>query len=501
MNREPVICIVGRPNVGKSTVFNRIIRKRLALVENSPGVTRDRHYASAEHCGKPMLLVDTGGFDPKDKSGIMAAVRVQCRVAIEEADLIIHLMDARSGLTPDDVEIADLLRRSEKPVLWAANKVDSHDLEHLVNEFYVLGAERVFPVSGAHGLGVADLLDEVNFEIERTMGPETRTSADIVTDRDQEGAAQADDKGDGCREEHSLDGSAGKVESGGKSPIRVALIGRPNAGKSSLMNRLLGEERSLVHNTPGTTRDPVDVAFSHGGQEFVLVDTAGIRRRKYVTEGMELVAVIHAIKAMERAHVVCLVCDSELGITEQDSKLAALAEDRGRAMVILLNKWDTVKESRKKKELIDEQKRRLRFVSHCPVLRVSALTGKRTGGIPGSIVDVFKQANKRISTSELNRFLDEMVMRRPPAAYQGKHVRLYYMTQPQVNPPTFIVFASHEKGLTKPYRRFLINRLREMFSFKGTAVRLFVRAHRDRPERTKKKGTKRRNTGARSRRK
>lgn len=495
MNREPVICIVGRPNVGKSTVFNRIIGKRLALVENSPGVTRDRHYASAEHCGRRLLIVDTGGFDPKDKSGIMAAVRVQCRVAIEEADLIIHLMDARSGLSPDDVEIADLLRRSDKPVLWAANKVDTQDLEHLVNEFYVLGAERVFPVSGAHGLGVADLLDEVNFVIERTMGPETKVPDGMMVDAARAGNIEGESG-------NAMDVTTGPADSSGSvSAIRVALIGRPNAGKSSLMNRLLGEERSLVHNTPGTTRDPVDVAFSHGGQEFVLVDTAGIRRRKYVTEGMELVAVIHAIKAMERAHVVCLVCDAELGLTEQDSKLAALAEERGRAMVILLNKWDTVKESRKKKELIDEQKRRLRFVSHCPVLRVSALTGKRTRGIPRSIVDVFKQANKRISTSQLNRFLDEMVMRRPPAAYQGKHVRLYYMTQPQVNPPTFIVFASHEKGLTKPYRRFLINRLREVFGFKGTAVRLFVRAHRDRPPRAKKRGTKRnkRDTGARSR--
>ncbi len=459
MREDPIVCIVGRPNVGKSTLFNRIIGKRSALVENTPGVTRDRHYASMEHTGRRMLLVDTGGFDPGDKDTIFSAVREQCHIAIEEADVIIHVVDARQGLTPDDEEIASLLRKSGKIVLRAANKVDSKELDVMAHEFFALGADKVFPVSASHGLGVADLLDEVIWEAERI------------------GFFGAEEAGESLEKKDDSD----------QEPIRVALIGRPNAGKSSLMNRLLGEDRALVHDVPGTTRDPVDVVFSANGQEFILVDTAGIRRRKYVKEGMELVAVIHAVRAMERAHVVCLVCDAGLGITEQEARLGAMVQDKGRAVVVLLNKWDKVTDSTMAEKLQKELEHRLRFISHCPVLKVSALTGKNTSRIPGKVVEVFRKAHTRLATSEINRFLEEIVSRRPPPAFHGKHVRLYYMTQPQVNPPTFVVFVSHPKGITMPYRRYIINRIRETFGFDGTAIRLVVRPHRDRPEVGKKK--------------
>ena len=555
--KEPVLCLVGRPNVGKSTLFNRIIGKRLALVENSPGVTRDRHYAPADHLGRRFLLVDTGGFDPHDDSGVFSAVRKQCLAAIQEADLIVHVLDARSGATPDDADIVTMLRRSKKPVLWAASKVDTQAHEALASEFYELGIPEVFPVSGVHGLGVAELLDEAihqlealhddlapledeqiekreRFVIRATQRPfpdhgvDGDGLGDEGFDGDVLGDEGFDDEGldDERLDDEGLDDQRlAEPESGGPGdpdgpettpapsaepqkmpPIRVALIGRPNAGKSSLMNRLLGEDRSVVHNAPGTTRDPVDVPFEVDGQEFILVDTAGIRRRKYVKEGMELVAVIQAVRALERAHVVCLVCDSELGLTEQDAKLASLAEDRGRAMVVLLNKWDTVRDPRTRKELERDRDRKLRFVSHCPMIKVSALTGKNTQKIPGEVTKVFREAHTRVPTSWLNRFLAQMVERRPPAAYMGKQVRLYYMTQAQVNPPTFLVYVSHPKGITKPYRRFLANRLREVFGFHGTALRLVVKPHRDRPSRKRKrkpkieKGTSRKRKARRGRR-
>jgi GTP-binding protein len=454
MSRDlPIVCIVGRPNVGKSTLFNRIAGRRLALVQDTPGVTRDRHYADVEWRDRSYVLVDTGGFDPLDEESVMAAVRGQCLAAIDEADVIIYLMDAREGLLPDDADIVRLLRRSGKPTVWAAGKVDTKNQEMLAHELYELGADRVFPVSGAHGTGVGDLLDALDERLPRRE------------EEDAEG-----------EEEQGAEGAGGEEA----RPVKLALIGRPNAGKSSLMNRLLGEERSVVHSEPGTTRDPVDVAFEVNGSPFVLVDTAGMRKRPRVIDQTEHLSVLHAIKAMERADVACLVCDGSLGIGEQEARLASLVERRGRGLVVVVNKWDLVREERERKHLDHQLRRRLRFVEHCPVVRISALTGKGVGRVIPTATRVYEEGRVRVPTSDLNRWLEESIARRSPPSFSGQPISFYYVTQPRVAPPTFVFFVNKPKGVQPPYRRFLANRLREAFGFEGTPLRLFFRAHGNR---------------------
>jgi GTP-binding protein len=443
----PVVCIVGRPNVGKSTLFNRIVGEKLALVQDFAGVTRDRHYAATDWGGRSFHLVDTGGFDPQERSGVMAAVRNQCLAAISEADVIVYLMDARQGLLPDDQEIIQLLRQSQKPILWTAGKIDTPDQINGSHELYEFGAEQIFPVSPLHGLGVGDLLDAVI-----ALLPRNENEKQAVSDTETRN---------------------------GLPVVRLALIGRPNAGKSSLFNRLVGQNRAVVHSTPGTTRDPVDVPFESQGYPFILVDTAGMRRKARIHQAMEHISVLQSIRAIEHAHVACLVCDAAVGIAEQEARLASLVQQRGKTLLIAINKWDLVKnDTEKKKKLADELRRRLRFVAHCPVLRVSALTGNTTSKIGPAALSLFKEAHKRIPTSDLNRWLAEMVDRRSPPSAGRRPIRFYYVTQPMVAPPTFVFSTNHPKSVGASYKRFLANRLRECFGFTGTPLKLKFKQHR-----------------------
>ncbi len=445
----PVVAIVGRPNVGKSTLFNRITGRRTSLVRNEPGVTRDRHYGRADWNGMDFLLIDTGGFDPVDEQGVMSAVRNQCLAAIEEADAIIFVLDVRQGLTGDDQTIADMLRRSDKPVLFAANKADSKDLEIHATEFYSLGAEEIFPVAAAQGRAVGDLLDALVDALRKAPAP-----------------------GKNEPETQSIDEA-------GQGAIRIALIGRPNAGKSSLLNRLLGEDRAVVHHEPGTTRDPVDVRIERKQGTFVVVDTAGIRRRRVVTEALEHISAIRALKAMERAHVACLVCDASVGVADMEARLASQVWESGRGLVVVLNKWDLVKGQRARKEIEDQLERRLRFAAHAPVVRTSALTGKKVDEILTAAAAVNEQASRRIATGELNRWLEAVVDHQPPPTFRGKYVKFFYVTQPQTHPPTFIFFTNRPDGIPEPYRRFLSNQLRAAFGFDGTAIRVLFRGRKD----------------------
>jgi len=464
--QQPIVALVGRPNVGKSTLFNRIVRRRVSIVHDQPGVTRDRHYAEADWAGWGFLLVDTGGFDPTDKQGVMAAVRGQCLAAIEEADVILFVADARQGLTPDDEQIADMLRRSDKPVVWAANKADSPMIEANVAEMYQLGVPEIHPIAASGGRGIGDLLDAVVDAVSKIPGA-TRLDTeatdalaeqgpDVISDQDEDEAKPTE-----------------------QTPIRLALVGRPNAGKSSILNRLTGEDRSVVHNEPGTTRDPVDVQLVHEGRPIVIVDTAGIRRRKYVKEALEHIGALQAIRAMQRAQVACLVCDATVGVTDQEARLASAIWDAGRALVIVINKWDLVLSNEQRAAIKEQLETKLRFASHCPIVRTSAKTGRGMKKILPAAIEVFGEAGRRIKTSELNQWLAATITKRPPAAFRGKHVKFYYITQPQTHPPTFILFSNYPQAVTAPYRRFLTNQLRDAFGFDGTAIRIFLKARSD----------------------
>ncbi len=437
----PVVAIVGRPNVGKSTLFNRILGKRASLVRDEPGVTRDRHYGRAEWSGWEFLLVDTGGFDPADESGVMAAVRRQVLAAIEEADVLLFLTDARQGPTPDDEEIVGLLRRTSKPVIWAVNKADGPELEAAATEFYALGADQVFPVAAASGRAVGDLLDGVVAGLARAGWTRDRS------------AARAEDT----------------------SRIRLAIVGRPNAGKSSLLNRLIGEERSVVHPEPGTTRDPVDVPLDTDEGRFLLVDTAGIRRRKYVKEALEHISALRALRVMERAHVVCLVCDASVGIGDLEARLAAQIWEAGRALLLVLNKWDLVAAREQQSKLQEQISFRLRHVPDVPLVRTSAKTGRGLSRILPAVTRLHERSGHRIATATLNRWLQAIAERQPPPTYHGRQVKLFYVTQPQVRPPTFVFFTNAPEGVPEAYRRFLANRLRGEFGLRGLPIRLLFR--------------------------
>jgi len=457
--QQPIVALVGRPNVGKSTLFNRIVQRRVSIVHDEPGVTRDRHYSDADWVGWNFLLVDTGGFDPTDKEGVMAAVRGQCLAAIEEADVILFVADARQGLTPDDEQIANMLRRSAKPVVWAANKADSPAIEANIGEIYQLGVTKIHPISASAGRGIGDLLDAVAEAISKLPGATRLDKQEL--DRLAEQVSHQDEQDDD------------------QSEVRLALVGRPNAGKSSILNRLTGQDRSVVHDQPGTTRDPVDVRLEHDGRPIVIVDTAGIRRRKYVKEALEHIGALQAIRAMQRAHVACLVCDTTVGVTDQEARLASAIWEAGRALVIVLNKWDLIRSDEKRSAIKEQIETKLRFASHCPIVRTSALTGRGIQRILPAALDVYQEAGRRIKTAELNQWLAQTLTKRPPASFRGKHVKFYYITQPQTHPPTFILFSNYPQSVTEPYRRFLANQLRDAFGFEGTAIRIFLRARSD----------------------
>jgi GTP-binding protein len=436
----PLCAIVGRPNVGKSTLFNRLIRARRAIVQDDPGVTRDRHYGMTRVDEREIELVDTGGFVPDaGEGGIEALIREQAQIAIDEADVVLMVMDGRQGPMPADTELVNLLRRTGKPVIHVANKVDGPKQDPLTAEFFELGVEEVIGVSAEHARGMEDLLDAM-------LAALPPTAADPAPSAD------------------------------GGEAITVALVGRPNAGKSSLFNALCGQDRVIVSDEPGTTRDPVDVRLTtESDGEFVLVDTAGIRRKRAKSTTMERFAIVRALRSISSARVACLVIDAEVGPTEQDAKVANLAEEAGRGLVLVPTKCDLLKRraerDRLKQQLID----RLGFADYAPAVRVSSVTRQGLKQLLPTVRRVHESCGERVPTAELNRFLEDAVAAHSPPSHHGRQVRLYYITQPKVYPPTFIVSTNAPQGIRKSYRRFLANRLRERYRFEGAPLRLFFR--------------------------
>ena len=475
---SPLVALIGRPNVGKSSLFNRLVGGRPALVEDLPGVTRDRRYGVCDWGRTRFRVVDTGGLDPS-ADGILGAMRTQTLRAIEEGDLLVFVTDVREGITAVDEEVAGLLRRTGKPVFVAANKADSEKSQSSVAEVFRLGFDQVFPVSATHGRGVGDLLDALVAD----MGPEAypqddQPPLDPVPPADSDSHSGGDGDSDG---ESDGDGAA-QVEPIAVGAIRVAFVGKPNVGKSSLVNRLLGEDRVLVHHEPGTTRDPIDTPFRVGDREFVLVDTAGMRRRRSVDTLTEAVAAKMARDQLARADVAALVIDLERGATADDAKLASVIEESGRATVIVLNKSDLTPRADLDAR-VKAVKEELAFVSYAPTLLTSARTGRGVAQIPEQVVRVFTEWSRRIGTSDLNRNFEDIIGRRPPpSGPAGRHVKLYYATQADVCPPTFYVSTNLPTAVGAPYRRYLVNQLRERYGFAGSPIRVVLRAHR-RPRR------------------
>ncbi len=460
----PLLAIVGRPNVGKSTLFNRLIGRRHAIVEDNPGVTRDRNYGSATLDGRRLVVCDTGGFEPAAQAGIEAAVREQTRIAIEEADLVILLMDVRDGLLAADRDVVELLRRSGKPTLHVVNKVDGPKQELSVPEFYELGAGRILGISAEHGLGLDELCDAI---LEALPGAPAAAPDPLEV---AEGEEEPEERPALVEEEPAAE------------PIRLALVGRPNAGKSSLLNRLCGAERAIVSPTPGTTRDPIDATIESAQGRFVIVDTAGIRRRRSVGTAMEKIAVLRALTAVSDADVACLLLDAEQPVAEQDAKIASLALEAGRGLVLAVSKADLLpRGGGARRALLRSIADSLGFVSYAPVLFLSSRTGTGTGELLRTVRRVHAACGKRIGTAELNQFIEETAVAHPPPAFRGQAVRFYYMVQPQARPPTFLVTTNHADGVPLTYRRYVANRLRERYAFEGAPIRLFFRQRKRTP--------------------
>ncbi len=489
----PVVALVGRPNVGKSTLFNRIVGdSRAAIVEDRARTTRDRLYGDAEWNGRRFVVVDTGGLELAPGDAIEEQVQLQARLAIGEADVIVFLVDAETGPTPADEDAAQLLRRTTKPVLVAANKADNQRREQDAAEFYRLGWEEQYAISASHGRGVADLLDAVVWALPPETDAELARKA-----REEEAEAWAKDVAAGRLEpyivgnepEPDLDDEPGADAESARwdammaaesdEPPAIAFVGRPNVGKSSLLNALLGEERMIVSNVPGTTRDAIDTTIPWGRSEVVLIDTAGIRRRGKVASGpaAERYSTLRALKAISRADVAVLLLDANDGLTAQDAHVAGYVVEEGRGLVIAVNKWDVVEGKTHKTfdEFVATLRRDLPFVDYAPVVSISAKTGQRVQRALELAVDVWGERRRRIGTGELNRLVAAAVERNPPALVHGKRAKVRYATQVGVAPPTFVFFTTEPASLHFSYRRYLENRLREAYGFAGTPVRLIFR--------------------------
>ncbi|MFO0621428.1 MAG: ribosome biogenesis GTPase Der [Polyangia bacterium] len=477
----PVVALVGRPNVGKSTMFNRLTSSHFAIVEDQPGVTRDRRYGNCEYDGKQFRVVDTGGIDFTAEGSIAVGMRRQAEMAIEEADVVLLIVDGQRGLLPDDREIFVKLRRAGKKILLVANKIDGPRHESHVNDMYELGCKEIFGVSAAHGRGMPDLLEAILQELPAPIEEAQHVEPplhdfeydDAALSEDALAAIDASAEEDDEAEEEGPDTVSEADLS--KDVIRIALVGRPNAGKSSLVNSLCGEERMLVDATPGTTRDPIDTPILHGGQRFSLIDTAGIRRRVRVHEPSDRIAMTMAERAIERADVAVLVIDASEGIGEMDARIAGLVADAGRVLLIALNKRDLVPAARMK-EIESELDRKLQFVPWAHRMWCSAHTQKGVLKILDEATRCYRSFASRVKTSALNRFFAGIVEKHPPPLFQGKPIRLYYITQAQTRPPTFVVSVNYTEGMHFSYRRYLQNQLRETFGFVGTPIRLLARA-------------------------
>ena len=438
---KPIVAIVGRPNVGKSTLFNKLIGERRSIVEDTPGVTRDRIYAEAEWCERRFILIDTGGIEPKSEDTILKQMRIQAEVAIESADVIVFMCDIRAGLLADDRDIAIMLKKSGKPIILAVNKADSiGDVPLEFYEFYELGFEREpIALSSLHGTGSGDLLDAIIEECD---------------------FSECDNEDDGV--------------------INVAVIGKPNAGKSSMINRMCGEERMIVSDIAGTTRDAVDTRVENAEGVFNFIDTAGIRRKSKVEDRIEKFSVLRANMAVERADVCLIMIDAEDGITEQDEKIAGIAHEAGKASIIVVNKWDAIeKENSTVNNFNTRIKTALSYMTYAPIIYVSAKTGQRVTNIYPLIKRVYEEASRRITTGMLNDLLNDAMARVQPPSDKGKRLKIYYMTQVNANPPSFVIFCNSEELFHFSYRRYIENCLREAFGFEGTPIKLIIRQKGD----------------------
>jgi len=431
----PTIVIIGRPNVGKSTLFNRLSRSRNALVDNRPGITRDRLQATIYFEGFPLILVDTGGFDDLGHDPLLEKVRAQVKMAIEKADRVIFMVDGRQGIMPGDEEIADILRRSRKKTFLAVNKADGPEHDHMISDFYSLGMKAVYPISAAHGYGLKAIMQAVMKDIPK--------SAPQKENPDQ---------------------------------IRLAVLGRPNAGKSSLINRILGLDRLVVSELPGTTRDTVDTPFSYRGKDYLLIDTAGIRRKAKVKEKIEKFSMIKALKSLNRCHIAAILLDAHEGVSEQDARICGYAYEQGRGIILVVNKWDLIKGNIRKKKLLDDGiDRQLQFISFAPRINLSALTGERVMKLFAKAEPLYDQFSRRISTGAVNRAIKEMIEKHPPSRAGRSKIKFFYATQTRTKPPTFVIFVNRPDMIHFSYERFLINQIRTHFQLNFTPIKVIFR--------------------------
>lgn len=431
-DNRPIVAVVGRPNVGKSTIFNKLTGTKISIVEDTPGVTRDRIFGEVEWLNKYFTIIDTGGIEPESDDIILSQMRNQAMLAVDMAHVILFVVDGKSGLTAADKEVADILRRTKKPVLLVVNKIDSKSQFDNIYDFYELGLGNPIAISGANSMGLGDLLDEVV--------------------------------------EHFPEGLNMEYD---EDVIRVAITGKPNAGKSSILNNILGEERVIVSPIAGTTRDAIDTYFEKDENKFLLIDTAGIRRRSKVYENVERFSVIRSMSAVDRADVVLIVIDATEGVTEQDTKIAGIAHDEGKACIFVVNKWDLIeKDNKTMGNFRMSVREKFPFMTYAPILFVSAVSNQRIGKILETVVEVSAEQNKRVTTSVLNQVIGEAIMLNQPPSDKGRRLKIYYGTQTGVKPPTFNLFINDKELTHFSYTRYLENRLRENFGFEGTSIKI-----------------------------
>lgn len=435
-NKKPIVAVVGRPNVGKSTLFNALAGQRISIVKDTPGITRDRIYADVSWLDKQFTLIDTGGIEPDSKDVILSQMREQAQIAIDTADVILFMVDVKHGLVDADSRVAEMLRRSAKPVLLVVNKVDNLEKYMAdVYEFYNLGIGDPHPISAANQMGIGDLLDEV-----------------IGYFGDFDGMDEEDER------------------------IRVAIVGKPNVGKSSLINKLIGENRLIVSDIAGTTRDAVDTPVMHHGKEYIFIDTAGLRRKNKIKEELEHYMIVRTVSAVERADIVVLLIDAKEGVTEQDAKIAGIAHDRGKAVIIAVNKWDAIEKNDKTvNEYTAKIRNVLSYMPYAEILFISAQTGQRLPKLFEMIETVSENHSLRIATGVLNEIMSEAVAMQQPPSDKGKRLRLYYITQVGVKPPTFVIFVNDKELMHFSYTRYIENQIREAFGFRGTPLRFIIR--------------------------
>ena len=438
--RKPIVAVVGRPNVGKSTLFNALAGEKIAIVKDTPGITRDRIYADITWLDMNFTLIDTGGIEPDSKDIILSQMREQAQIAMDTADVIIFLVDVKQGLVDADAKVADMLRRSKKPVVLVVNKVDSFE-KFMADtyEFYNLGIGDPIPISAANRLGIGDMLDVVASHFDKEAME-----------------AEEDDR------------------------PRIAIVGKPNVGKSSLINKLLGENRLIVSDIAGTTRDAVDTEVVHNGKEYVFIDTAGLRRKNKIKEDLEHYMIIRTVSAVERADVVVLVIDASEGVTEQDAKIAGIAHERGKGMIIAVNKWDSIeKDDKTIYKFTRKVQDTLSFMQYAEIIFISALTGQRLPKLFETIDAVIENCNLRVGTGVLNEIMTEAVAMQQPPSDKGKRLRLYYITQAAVKPPTFVIFVNDKELMHFSYTRYIENQIRNAFGFKGTPLKFIIRERKE----------------------